>query len=135
MENNDTLATPTTDEQPATPKTRYAKRRTHLHWGKNSQLKVLKMLAWVVYDKERVRNANTLERRVSALCEPVMFFALGETGVTLDAIKEHTLAEQGAAITATKLLQRADKTERYSELNDFADAVVQAYADHRKEVA
>jgi hypothetical protein len=119
----------TTEQQPtdATPKPRYAQPRTHLHWGKNDRLKVLKMLAWVIYDREHIRNADALARRVATLCEPVMQSVLGEAGVTLDAIKEHTLAEQGSAITAAKLLQRADKTERYSELNDFADAVLQAY--------
>jgi hypothetical protein len=124
----------TTEQQPtdSTPKPRYAQPRTHLHWGKNDRLKVLKMLAWVIYDREHVRNADTLASRVAALCEPVMQTVLGDEGVTLDAIREHTLAEQGSPITAAKLLQRADKTERYTELNAFADAVQQAY-DVRKE--
>ena len=111
-----------------TPKPRYSTPRLYLNWAKNDQLAVLKMLAWVVYDREHIRNADTLERRVDALCEPVLREVLGQPDVTLALIKERTLAEQGAAITATKLLQRADKTERYCELNQFCDAVVRAYS-------
>jgi hypothetical protein len=64
---------------------------------------------------------------VDALCETVMLAILAEAGVTLRAIQEHTLAEQGAVITATKLLQRADKTDRYAEFNDFRRSVEEAY--------
>jgi hypothetical protein len=37
------------------------------------------------------------------------------------------LAEQGVAITSVKLLQRADKTERYREFKDLKDTVMDAY--------
>ncbi|HXG90534.1 MAG TPA: hypothetical protein VNJ02_19590 [Vicinamibacterales bacterium] len=121
-----------------TLKPRYAEPRLLLNWAKNPQLKVLKMLAWVVYDREGVRNPNTLETRVDALLKAVTRNVLDEDGVTLATIKEHTLAEQGAPITATKLLQRADKADRYWEFNEYRGAVVQAYEDvqnaaaHRK---
>jgi hypothetical protein len=111
----------------ATTTTRYAQPRTLLRWNKNPHLQVLKMLAWVVYDRLHVRNARLLEMGVDRHCEPVMKIVLGEEGMTLDAIKAQTLAEQGAPITATKLLQRADKTDRYSEYNDYKDLVVLAY--------
>jgi hypothetical protein len=87
------------------------------------------MLAWVVFDKEHIRNAATLERRVALLCEPVMQAVLGEAGVTLDLIKEQTLAEQGAPITADKLLQRADKTDRYRAMaRQTATCIVLAHS-------
>src|SRR4051812_3772672 len=87
----------------ATPKSRYSYPRVLLNWDKNDRLRVLKMLAWVVYDHEHVHNADALEARVDALCEHIMRVVLGEDGLTLAAIKEHTLAEQYVPITATKL--------------------------------
>jgi hypothetical protein len=115
-----------TIETPA-PKPRYTESRVLLNWNKNDRLRVLKMLAWVVYKKEGLRNADALEARVKRLCPVVVQMVLGEAGVTLDVIKEQALAEQGAAITSAKLLQRADKTERYCEYNEQKDAVLQAY--------
>ena len=101
--------------------------RRNIHWGRNNRLKVLKMLAWVVFDRELLRNPDALERRVDALCEPIVRGVLGESAVTLQLIREETLRDQGLHITATKLLQRADKTERYCEFNDAKDAVIHTY--------
>jgi hypothetical protein len=106
---------------------RYREPRVLLRWDKNDRLRVLKMLAWVVYEQERIHNADALARRVAALCEPVMLAVLGEPDVTLDAISAQTTAEQGIPITAVRLQQRADKTERYGEFNQFALRVIDAH--------
>ena len=72
----------TIDEHPtdAAPKFRHAERRTS--WRRNDRLRVLRMLAWVVYDREGVRNLCALETLVAALCEPVMRIVLAEEGVS-----------------------------------------------------
>ena len=110
---------------------RYAAERTNINWGQNDHLKILKMLAWVVYDRERVHGATALEARVRVLYEHVVQVILGDSGVTLDAVRSRTLAEQGVDITAAKLLQRADKTHRYLEENEFAIRVRQVYEQLR----
>jgi hypothetical protein len=63
---------------------RYTEPRTLLRWGKNDRLQILKMLAWVVYDREGIRSAGSLEARVDALCEPVVRIVLGEPLLTLE---------------------------------------------------
>lgn len=126
-EQHDTLEQHDTPAEPQPPKPRFAQPRTLIRWSKKSRLQVLKMLAWVIYDKEHVHNAAALVARVDALYERIVRVVLGEERVTLDAIRQHTLAEQGAEITPVKLLQRADKTDRYCEFNQFKDVVVQAY--------
>jgi len=88
------------------------------------------MLAWVVYSKEGICNADALAARVTELCEPIMAAVLGER-VTLAEITEQTFAEQGAWITPAQLLQRADKADRYLEFNDFKEPVEHAYASLR----
>lgn len=115
-------------ENALAPQSRYAQPRVLINWNRNPRLASLKMLAWVIYDREGVRSAATLEQRVDALCERVLQTVLGEPGHTLQSIKEQTQAEQGAAITGTKLLQRADKTDRYCEFNDYRSRVEQAFA-------
>jgi hypothetical protein len=114
---------PTPTERPS----RYAVPRKLLRW-RTPHLAVLKMLAWAVREQERT-NTQQLWTRCDKLCPQIVAAVLGESDVTLDAICEHTLAEQGAPITPSKLMQRADKASRYRELNDFADAVVAAYRD------
>lgn len=101
--------------------------RTNISWRRNDYLRILKMLAWVIYDRERIRNAHALEQRIAKEIEATVAAVLGEQGVTLDYIKAHTLSEQGLEITAHKLLQRADKTDRYDEFNELVNAVEQHY--------
>jgi len=121
-----TTTTTTEPETEATPKPRYAGPRVHLRWDKNDRLRVLKMLAWAVYHRG-THNPTSLEQRVEATCESVMATVLGEVVVTLDVIRAQTLAEQGVPITAAKLHQRADKTDRYGELNKYWRPVLDAY--------
>src|SRR5262245_27581627 len=102
---------------------RYREPRILLRWDKNNRLKVLKMLAAELHIREHISNPDALEARIDAVCEPLMREVLGEAGVTLAAIREHTLKEQGALITASKLMQRADKTYRFLEVNEFYQAV------------
>jgi hypothetical protein len=124
----DTLAEQTTTA--VTPTPRYREPRVLLRWDKNPHLKVLKMLAWLVWSHEGRHSAAALETRVAALYPSIVLAVLGEQ-VTLAEVRATTLAEQGVAITAVKLQQRADKTERYSELNEYADAVIRAYEQLR----
>jgi hypothetical protein len=111
-----------------TPQARYATPRKYLHWDRNPQLAILKMLAWAVWHHEGVRNPDRLAERVALLFAPVVGAVTGETGVGFESLCAQTLSEQGTRITAHKLLQRADKTDRYLEFNDYADAVVAAYS-------
>jgi hypothetical protein len=104
---------------------RYAAPRRLLRW-RTPRLGVLKMLAWVVCRREGANTAQ-LWTRCRELCPHVVEAVLGESGVTLDAICEQTLAEQGAPITPAKLMQRADKTERYNEVNEYWRRVEVAY--------
>jgi hypothetical protein len=102
--------------------------RVLIRWSRNPHLQVLKMLAYTVFVAEGVRNADRLEERVASLFPAVVEAVTGEQGVTYEAVQVQTLAEQGALITASKLLQRADRTDRYLELNDYWEQVDAAYA-------
>lgn len=124
-----TASEPVTPAAP--PRHRYYEPRRLIQWNGNDLLRVLKMLAWVLFMCESIRNPAQLERRIDCLCEPVMRAVLGEADVTLASVKAHTLLKQGAEITAHKLLQRADKADRYDELNEFAKPVLDAYMEPR----
>ena len=101
--------------------------RILIHWDRTPHLQILKMLAWVIFDREHIRNPAKLEIRVATLLGPVVETITGEQGITLQTVKDDTLAEQGAPITAAKLLQRADKTDRYVEWNEYVENVEAAY--------
>lgn len=47
-------------------------------------------------------------------------------------IRNNTLTTQGKEITPNKLLQRADKAERYDEFNELQDVVLRAYTEITK---
>lgn len=106
---------------------RISRRQKNISWRRNDHLRILKMLAWVIYDRENVRNPRTLEQRLGMEIEAAIAAVLGEQGVTLDVIRAQTFAEQGLEITPAKLLQRADKTERYCEFNELVEAVEEHY--------
>lgn len=97
---------------------RYTQERKLLRWNATDHLKVLKMLAWVVNERERP-GIDGLWRRVEHVCADVMQKVLGNEGITLRRLCDDTLAQQGAPITPAKLMQRADKAERYQELNEY----------------
>jgi hypothetical protein len=99
--------------------------RICLRWN-TPELGAVKMLAWVVKHREGA-NEQRLWRRVQDLCEPVIARVTGREGVTFDVLCEETLAAQGTPITPNKLMQRADKAERYCEWAPEKDAVVAAY--------
>jgi len=101
---------------------------TNLNWNASEELKILKMLAWVVKTHEHAGEAK-LWARVEELCPEIFEIVMGE-GVSLKDICDQTLEEQGLQITPNKLLQRADKAELYTEFNQFKEAVVEAY--HRE---
>jgi len=110
---------------------RYSQPRLLLRWDRNPHLKILKMLGWIIFDKETIHNAERLEARVAELFPTVVEVITGEPGVTYKFVQEQTLAEQGAPITAGKLLQRADRTDRYLEINEYCKQVEAAYAARR----
>lgn len=103
--------------------TRYSAPRICIQWEKNARLKILKMLAWKIYIDENIASPTRLEARIAVLYPMVTDLILGES-VTLDAVRAQTLAEQGPGreITPAKLMQRADKTERYDEFNEFVSS-------------
>lgn len=104
-------------------------RRQLLRWS-TPHLAVLKMLAWVVAEHEHL-TGDRLWARCRDLCPPVFAAVLAEEGVTLDAICAETLKAHGAPLTPSKLTQRADKTSRYQEFNEYATPVTNAYHTHR----
>jgi hypothetical protein len=107
---------------------RYASPRAYIQWEKNPRLSVLKMLAWKVRYDENITSPERLWARVAALYPMVTAAIVGES-VTLAEVCAQTLAEQGEGrvITPAKLMQRADKTERYDEFNQFVGRVEDAY--------
>src|SRR5687767_418517 len=100
--------------------------RICLRWN-TPELRTAKMLAWVVKRDERA-NEQQLWRRVQELCEPVIARVTGRQGVTFEVLCAETLAAQGQPITPHKLMQRADKAERYCEFTPEKDAVLATYA-------
>jgi hypothetical protein len=85
------------------------------------------MSAYCIFDREGIRNAERLEARVAWLFPAIVEAVLGEPGVTYQLVQDQTLAEQGAEITAMKLLQRADRTDRYCEFNEYWKQTEAAY--------
>jgi hypothetical protein len=103
--------------------------RRCINWNKNAHLGVLKMTAYCIFDHEKLRNAERLEARVAVFYPGVLEKITDEQGVTLQFVYDETLAEQGLLITANKLLQRADRTDRYCEFNEYWEQVDAAYAE------
>src|SRR5688572_5057620 len=108
---------------------RYSAPRRVVSWRANTRLRILKMLAYHVWYEERLGTSD-LWKRVEALCPHVIEHVTGDEGVTLRAIVDATLAAQGAEITPTKLMQRADKAYRYDEFEPEHDAVFDAYQSY-----
>jgi hypothetical protein len=87
------------------------------------------MLAWQIWvDDDGTERVENLWDQAEFYCEPVIERLTGEKGITLARICEETLATQALEITPSKLAQRADKTERYQEFNDWAELVEDAYS-------
>ncbi len=61
------------------------------------------------------------------MCESVILDVTGERGVTFEVLLARTKEEQGIEITPNRLMQRADKTERNTEFNEWVDDVERAY--------
>lgn len=96
--------------------------RRCIDWGANTHLEVLKMLAWAVSGGPYF----PLWNRVNEVCERVFEHVTGEKGVTFNLICRETFETQGLRITENKLVQRADKTERYQEFNGWERKVLDA---------
>lgn len=96
-----------------------------LRWNKTPELKILKMLAWVIWDEEHL-GEDALWVRTKELCPQIFGFITGKR-TTLSSICKQTEKQQGLEITPSKLHQRADKTERYGEYNEYVDTVEEAY--------
>ena len=100
--------------------------RRNLNWNQTQELRVLKMLAWAIWDRECL-GPEALWRRLGSLNEPVFERVIGRKRVTFRKVLAQTLKEQGLEITPAKLHQRADKVDRYSEYNEYWYPVQQAY--------
>jgi hypothetical protein len=68
---------------------------------------------------------------VNTLFPLVVERVTGEQGVTFASVVEHTRHTQGPEITPLKLMQRADKAERYCEWNKWKGRVLAAYLELR----
>jgi hypothetical protein len=105
---------------------RYAKPRTLIRWDADPQLAVIKMLAWAVWQAENP-TARELFARVEELTPMAIEAVLQQPGVTFADLCERARQKFGAEITPAKLHQRADKTARYCEFNQYAIAVTEFY--------
>lgn len=100
--------------------------RANIDWHRNDWLKIVKMLAWVIKEEESV-GVFGLWNRMVRLLPSVVRAVTGEAGVTLVAVRDHTLKDRGLEITPDKVFQRADKAERYAEFSELKDRVMRAY--------
>jgi hypothetical protein len=91
--------------------------RTLINWEKDNKLSFLKALAGNIRVKEGVRNPEALWNRVAELCFSKSIEILGFS-TTLEKIVEHVKQRYGTELTSHKLAQRADKFERYEEVNE-----------------
>ena len=85
------------------------------------------MLAFVVFDTEDL-GATSLWHRVAHLCPQVFKSITGEE-VTLEAICQRTLEQQGLEITSNKLYGRAYHAANDLEWNDTLPAVEASYKE------
>jgi hypothetical protein len=99
-------------------------KRRCLNWNQDPYLPIVKMLAWAIYP-----GCSPISTRLEEVCPRIFEKLTGEKGVTFEKICRHTLETQGLPITETKLVQRADKTERYQEFNGWEDKVLAAYKE------
>jgi hypothetical protein len=86
------------------------------------------MLAWTIVQHERANEAR-LWTRVHDMFPVVYASVTGNRPVPWPLVVRYVLLKQGATITPNKLLQRADKAERYCEWTPEKDAVVAAYLE------
>ncbi len=105
---------------------RYASPRRCLRWEDDTHLAIVKMLAWKIHQEER-SGTNDLWGRMHDLCASVILDVTGERGVTFEVLLARTKEEHGIEITPNRLMQRADKTERNDEFNEWLDDVERAY--------
>jgi len=86
------------------------------------------MLAWVIKIREHAGEAR-LWTRMRDLYPAVAERIGGSLDASFDDLCARVLEQQGAPITPNKLMQRADKTERYFEFNELCSAVESAYEE------
>lgn len=104
---------------------RYAQPRTLIKWDM-PKLKVLKMLAHVIVKHERATK-DRLWEQCRMLYPQVMAIVLPFDGPSFDGLCQLVLEKFGVPLTATKVMQRADKTARNKEFNEYLAAVEEAY--------
>jgi hypothetical protein len=100
----------------------------HLDWVRDPQLAVLKMTAWILKTTERA-SRDGLWKRVADVFEPITEKVLGSP-VTFASV-----CERYPDLTPARLMGRADHAQRYSEFNEYRDAVERAYADLKGTIA
>lgn len=99
-------------------------KRTNINWEATDELKLCVALAWYFFQCAKVRNKTELWSKVEEHLPDVSEAILTE-GWTLDEIvKQVASTQDGLEVTQHKLLQRADKAERYSESDYFKAAII-----------
>jgi hypothetical protein len=112
---------------------RYAQQRKLVKWD-SPKLKVLKMLAHVIVKHERATK-DRLWEQAKALYPEVMAVVLPFDGRSFDGLCQVVLEKFGVPLTPEKLMQRADKTARNHEFNEYLAAVEEAYLQITKRAA
>jgi hypothetical protein len=112
---------------------RYAQPRKLVKWD-TPKLKVLKMLAHVIVKNEHATK-DRLWERAKAIYPEAMAIVLPFDGPSFDGLCQLVLEKFGVPLTPEKLMQRADKTARNHEFNEYLAAVEEAYLRITKKVA
>jgi hypothetical protein len=108
---------------------RYSESRECINWNADNYVQVLKMLSWVIKEREGLGQEALWER--CKVLVPIIFQTMfpGAGTVTLQRIVNHVMRAQRKEITPEKLYQRADKTGRYQEFNETVSEVVRIYEE------
>jgi hypothetical protein len=84
------------------------------------------MLAWTLVQREHL-SAQRLWNRMAEVFPAVYARVTGGPPIKWATVCRNTELKQGSPITPRKLMQRADKAERYCEWTPEKGAVVSAY--------
>lgn len=110
--------------------------RCNINWRAIEALQLLVAVAWFFFKERNVHNKMELWGRVKEHLPDISLSLLGREGaVTLDGLVEYVKNTQDdLEITPHKLLQRADKAERYDEAKFFKSTVTDYYDGKQERV-